>query len=313
VRIVGTPDASAQDYYGLLGVPKTATDAEITRAFRRLARRLHPDTGARADNVDRFDRVAAAYRVLRNAERRREYDRMREAADAGSSRPATYQRVRARAAAVDRRGAGRDSGRGRGRKSEDDGDDIFAARRPRPRAAGLRPNLDLEAELWLSFDDAVRGTTCQVELDVRTVTARIAAGVADGQAVRIAGCGQPGPDGGPAGDLWILVHVAEHPLFGRKGHDLTVTVPVTFPEVALGEEIRVPTLDRPVRMRLPAGTPTGTTFRIRGRGVPGREGPGDLLVTVKVDVPRQLSDAQRVAVQALAAATPWSPRAHMKM
>ena len=311
MEILATPDASPPDYYRLLGVPKTATDAEITKAFRRLARQLHPDTGARADHGDGFDRVAVAYRVLHDAERRREYDQMREAA--GFGRLSTdSRRVRARAATVDRRGAGHDPVRRSGRGFEDEGSGAFAERRPRTRAVGLRPNLDLEAEQRLSFEDAVRGTTCHVDIGDRTVTARLPAGVADGQAVRIAGCGRPGPDGGPAGDLWILVHVAAHPLFGRTGHDLTVTVPVTFPEAALGAEIPVPTLDRPVRIRLPAGTPTGTTFRISGRGVRARTRTGDLLVTVQVDVPRRLSGAQRVAVQALADATPRSPRAHME-
>src|SRR5690606_35252619 len=135
----------------------------------------------------------------------------------------------------------------------------------------------------------------------RSVKVRIPAGVKDGQRIRMKERGGTGRNGGPAGDLYVTVSVAPHPLFGRKGDDLTLAVPVTFPEAALGADVTVPTLDAgPVKLRIPAGTRSGRTFRVRGRGVPKARGAGDLLVTVEVAVPATLSDEQRQAVEALA-------------
>ena len=139
----------------------------------------------------------------------------------------------------------------------------------------------------------------------RTLQVRIPAGVKGGQRIRLAGKGAPGEHGGPNGDLFVTVHVRHHPLFGRKGENLTLTVPVTFDEAALGAEIKVPTLTgAPVTLRIPAGTPNGRVFRVRGRGVSRKDGTkGDLLVTVEVQVPAQLDDAAREAVQAYRRAT----------
>jgi molecular chaperone DnaJ len=133
-----------------------------------------------------------------------------------------------------------------------------------------------------------------VTTQTRTITVRIPAGVKDGQRIRLAGKGAPGRRGGPAGDLFVVVHVSDHELFGRRGDDLTLTVPVTFPEAVLGTTLTVPTLDGNVTLKVPAGTASGRTLRVRGRGVPGRGRSGDLLVTVEVAVPQRLSaDAER--------------------
>lgn len=139
----------------------------------------------------------------------------------------------------------------------------------------------------------------------RTIQARIPAGVGDGQRIRIKGKGAPGENGGPAGDLYVLVHVKPHPVFGRSGENLTVTVPVTFPEAALGAEIKVPTLKgMPVTLRIPEGTPNGRTFRVRGRGAARKDGTkGDLLVTVQVTVPQKLNDKARAALEEFRDAT----------
>jgi molecular chaperone DnaJ len=147
----------------------------------------------------------------------------------------------------------------------------------------------------------------------RSMQVRIPAGVTDGQRIRIKGKGGAGENSGAAGDLYVLVHVRPHPLFGRKGEHLTLTVPVTFAEAALGAEISVPTLDDgPVRLKVPAGTPNGRTFRVRGRGVKGGAADGDLLVTVEVQVPRHLTEEAKAALnefQALAGGD--DPRAHL--
>ncbi|MFC7326328.1 molecular chaperone DnaJ [Marinactinospora rubrisoli] len=138
-----------------------------------------------------------------------------------------------------------------------------------------------------------------------TIQARIPAGVSDGQRIRIKGKGAPGERGGPAGDLYVVVHVQPHPLFGKSGENLTITVPVTFPEAVLGADVRVPTLNGfPVTVKIPPGTPNGRTFRVRGKGSPRRDGTtGDLLVTVEVAVPQNLSSAAREALESFRAAT----------
>ena len=146
----------------------------------------------------------------------------------------------------------------------------------------------------------------------RDVKVRIPAGVAEGQRSSVGGRGGPGRNGGPPGDLFVLVHVTADRLFGRKGRDLTLTVPVTYPEAVLGTTVKVPTpLGGSVTIKVPAGTPSGKVLRVKGRGVETAKATGDLLVTVEVVVPTELDDAQRSAVEALASATPGSPRAHL--
>jgi molecular chaperone DnaJ len=156
-----------------------------------------------------------------------------------------------------------------------------------------------------------RGTG--VERRPREVKVRVPAGVADGQRIRLKGRGGPGRNGGPAGDLFVVVRVSPHPLFGRRGKDLTLTAPVTFPEAALGADITVPTLSgSPVTLRVPAGTRTGRTFRVKGKGLTSGKATGDLLVTVEVAVPSKLSAAERKAIEALQAASDGaSPREHL--
>ncbi|WP_448628059.1 DnaJ C-terminal domain-containing protein [Geodermatophilus sp. URMC 64] len=295
-----------KDYYRVLGVEASASDKEITRAYRRLARELHPDTNPDAGDGERFREVTSAYEVLHDPARRREYDEVRRLARTG--RPTGgHDWPHGQSVRVTRRGP-----RAEGRRvtvedlfghvtAEDGG---WSAARPRRGA-------DLETSVELPFEEAVRGTTRRLRLGARSVTARIPPGIADGQTVRLAGRGQPGENGVPPGDLVVRVRVAPHPYFRRDGRDLALTVPVTFPEAALGADVRVPTIDRPVTVRVPPGTRSGTTFRVHGRGVPAPGGAGDLLVTVDVDVPRELDERQRAAVQALAAAIPGSPRAHL--
>jgi len=157
--------------------------------------------------------------------------------------------------------------------------------------------------------------TCQgsgIERRPRTVKVRIPAGVDDGKRIRIKGRGGAGQNGGSAGDLYVVCRVSPHELFGRRGRDLTLTVPITFPEAALGATVTVPTLSRAVTLKVPAGTRSGRTFRVRGKGVAAGSAPaGDLLVTVEVTVPEHLSDEEREAVEKLAAASLESPRSYL--
>lgn len=371
-----------KDYYKVLGVAETASDKEIQRAYRRLARQYHPD--ANPDNPqaeERFKEISAAYDVLGDAGKRKEYDEVRRLGPLGAGFPPggnaqgfTYRTGN---------GGGFDLGDlgGAGDLGDVFGDLFGGRRRGRARPTGAQRDGDLEAELHLGFEEAVFGTTTEVHVtsDVacdtcggsgarpgtlpatcttcggegvvaesqgffslaracptcggrgqvvtepcggcagrgtqrngRKVRVRVPAGVEDGQLIHLPGRGQPGRHGGPAGDLFVAVRVAPHPLFTRAGRNLAVTVPVTYPEAVLGAEVKVPTLDRaPVTVRIPPGTPSGRTLRVRGHGVPGPRGRGDLLVTVEVAVPTTVGARERAAVEALAQAMDATPRAHL--
>ena len=280
-----------KDYYALLGVPETASEQDISRAYRKLARELHPDVNPDKPGAEeRFKEVSGAYDVLGDPAKRKEYDELRRMQHAS------------------RGGAGGDGNGFRIQFTDVDdlgdlGDlfgDLFG------RATRSRRGRDVETEVTLDFEEAVKGAERKV---AGGATVRIPAGIDDGQLIRVPGQGEKGADGAPSGDLYVTVRVRPHPLFGREGPHLTLRIPVTFAEAALGADVRVPTLDGDaVTLRLPPGTPSGRTFRVRGKGVPGR---GDLLVTVDVAVPRKLSDAQKRAVQELAEATTESPRAYL--
>jgi molecular chaperone DnaJ len=370
-----------KDYYKVLGVAETATPKEITRAYRKLARELHPDANP-DDPVaeERFKEVSAAYEVLGNDAKRKEYDEVR------AMGPVGY-------------GGGAGGGPGGGFSFNPDdlrdmGDlgglfgNLFGRGRGggpagTTRGAGPQRGADLEAELHLPFREAVDGVTTSVnlmgetacsvchgsgakpgthpvscpqcggrgfldenqglfsfsqpcptcagrgtvvtdpcdnchgagvELKRRQVKVRIPPGVNDGQRIRLKGRGGPGRNGGPNGDLYVVVHVAPDQRFGRKGRDLTLAVPISFPEAALGTKLTVPTLDGDhVTLKIPAGTPSGKTFRVKGKGVPAKKGQGDLLVTVEVAVPRKLTADEKKAVEALAEAATESPRPHLEV
>ncbi len=351
-----------KDYYKVLGVQSTATDKEIGKAYRKLAKQYHPD--AHPGSEDRFKEISAAYDVLGDAEKRKEYDEIRRLGPAANP-----------FAGAGFGGAGNPGATTGGFRVDDLGDllgNIFGrgTRGGRGRTTTNAPQRgeDLEAGLHLSFMDAAHGvtTTVNVTSDVpcsvcggtgaepgtapvvcpvcngrgvindnqglfsfstpcatcggtgfrvehpclhclgtgvehkpRQVKVRIPAGVEDGQRIRVKGRGGAGRFGGAAGDLYVVVHVGAHSLFGRRGKDLTLTVPITYPEAVLGATITVPTLDRPVTLKVPAGSRSGRTLRVRGRGVAANKGFGDLLVTVEVFVPTELSDTDRQAVEAL--------------
>ena len=273
-------DWMEKDFYAVLGVPKDADEATIKKAYRKLARELHPDHNpgdARAEA--RFKEVGEAYAVLSDPEERAKYDQVR--AFAGGARFSAPS------------GAG---------GFEDILGGLFGG--GGGFRAAPRRGADIAAATTLPFRQAAAGSTVTLAIDGRTVTARIPAGVRDGQKIRIPRRGRPGEGGGEPGDLVVTVHVEPHPVFSLDGKDLRVTVPVTFPEAALGATVTVPTLDGgSVRVKVPAGTPSGRVLRVRGKGVTTAKGTGDLLVTVQVVVPQKLDKAAKAAVEQFAEAT----------
>jgi molecular chaperone DnaJ len=292
-----------KNFYDVLGVPETATQKEITKAYRALARSLHPDTHPDDPAAEeRFKDVSHAYDVLGDADKRKEYDEFRQMV---ASAPRDEGFARGNWA----------PGPGGGFDDVVDLDDLlgglFGGGR-QARWSAPRRGADLQASLTLPFEDAVRGLTTTLNLAgddgaARQVKVRIPAGVADGQTIRIPGKGGPAPAGGERGDLYVAIAVEPHPVFGRSGRDLTVGVPITYPQAVLGATVEVPTLDGvPVKVKVAAGTPSGRVLRVRGRGVRGRGGPGDLLVTVQVAVPTQVGDEERALLEQLAALDPAS-------
>ena len=312
-----------KDFYATLGVPKNADAAAIKKAYRKLARTLHPDHNPGDDAAEaRFKEVGEAYAVLSDAEQRKQYDAVR-AMTGGGARFSAPGGAGSSAGFEDLfgglfggGGGGAPSGGQRVRYTTQGGggagfEDILgglftggggqAGFRP---SRGPRRGADVSATTTLPFRQAFEGSTVTLQVDGRRVNARIPAGVRDGQKIRLRGKGRPGELGGPPGDLVIAVAVEPHPVFSLDGRDLRVTVPVTFAEAALGAQIEVPTMDgSTVRVKVPEGTPSGRTLRVRGKGVTTAQGTGDLLVTIQVVVPQRLSDEARGAVEAFARAT----------
>jgi molecular chaperone DnaJ len=291
-----------KDYYAVLGVKSGASAKEIKQAYRKLAQKYHPDkTSGDAAAEARFKEINEAYEVIGDPEQRKEYDHAREMGYFVGGPGGAQQYVR-----VEDLLGGRPGGSpfdllgGLG--------DLFGRQTSRPRGGD-----DLTAEMHLSFHDAVSGATKTINVGGQAVTVKIPKGVNDGARIRVRGHGGPGRSGGPAGDLYVTVHVAEHPIYGRIGRNLTIDVPITFIEAALGAEINVPTLDGKVRLRIPAGTQTGKTFRVRGHGIEdAKGGKGDLLVTVSVTVPEQLTDEGKELLRQFRLKNPdYNPRSHL--
>jgi molecular chaperone DnaJ len=382
---VSARDNIEKDYYAALGVAKDASQADIKKAYRKLANKLHPDKNPGDSKAEeRFKEVSAAYDVLSDESRRREYDEARSLFGGGG--------FAGRATPGSGGGApfdlgdlfGRSGGAGGGGGIGDVLGGLFGGGRGGGTRAAAQPRrgADVEAKVTLSFLDALKGATVPLRLTSsgacetcggngaapgtqpracgvcggqgvtsrnqggfafaepctacrgtgrvvdtpcptcrgagrtskeRTLQVRLPAGVADGQRVRLSGRGTPGERGGPAGDLLVTVLVTPHAVFGRKGDALTVTVPVTYPEAALGAQVPVPTPDGPVTLKVPPGTTSGRTFRVRGRGVKKKDGTaGDLLATVEVAVPQKLTGEAKAHLEAYAAATPEDPREHLR-
>jgi len=323
---MASQDWFEKDFYSILGVAADADSAAIKKAYRKLARTLHPDQApgdAKAEK--RFKEIGEAYAVLSSDEDRKQYDAIRSMSHGGarfsSGGPggggAGFEDVFSNlfggsgGAGGGGRGGGNvrfNTGGGGGQPNlEDLLGGMFSGQQGQQgyggfgSTAGPRRGQDLEAQATLSFRDAVQGSTVNLRTaDGSTITARIPLGVKDGQKIRLRGKGNPGDQGAPAGDLMLTVQVAAHPLFGRDGDNLTVDLPVTFAEAALGATVSVPTLSGdPVKVKIAAGTPNGRVLRVKGRGIATKSHTGDLLAKVGVAVPQRLSDKAREAVEVL--------------
>ncbi|MGV1009554.1 MAG: DnaJ C-terminal domain-containing protein [Dermatophilaceae bacterium] len=312
---MASQDWIQKDFYTTLGVPKDADESAIKKKYRKLARTLHPDQNANDPNAEaRFKEISEAYAVLSDPQQRREYDQIRAMTHGGARFTAGSQG----GSGFEDLFSGMFGGPGNVRFStssrggDPDLQDLLgglfsqgggAAGSPYGGFGAPRRGSDLHANVTLGFRDAVAGETVTLSTsDGGRLTTRIPAGVRDGQRIRLRGKGHPGEQRGEPGDLILTVTVQPHPVFGRDEDNLTLDVPVTFAEAALGATIAIPTLTgEKVRVKVPPGTPSGRVLRVKGRGVVTSKGTGDLLARVQVVVPQRLSDAAREAVEAMQA------------
>ena len=276
-----------KDYYAVLGVSPDATEKHIQKAYRKLARDLHPDQNPGDTKAEeRFKDVSAAYDVIGDPATRTKYDEARRMGPGMGGFTSDFP--------------------GQTGDISDLINSMFGggfnqSRSPRPQRGPSH-----EAQLRLSFDEAITGIETSVTSGTgsgksKAVKIRIPAGVEDGTRLRLKGKGGQGTDGGPSGDLIVIIRVSQHEIFEREGKNLLVDMPVSFIDAALGVDIEVPTYsDGLKKLRLPAGTQTGSTFRVKGAGVSDGESNGDLLVTINITVPTDLSESQRDALENLA-------------
>ena len=321
--------AAGRDFYDVLGVGRTATADEIQRAYRKLARTYHPDVNKDPGAEDRFKEISEAYDVLSDPGTRRRYDdfgpdfrQVPEGVDA-----ATWARARAGAGA--RSGGGRRAGPAAGSAGDDsvwfdigDGDadidlddllgGLFGGRVGR-RARGPIPGADQEATLDVTIEDAYQGGRRRIQLGggdgQRSYDVTIPAGVVDGQRIRLAGQGGRGVDGGPPGDLYLVVRIPPHSRYRLDGRDISVDLRLAPWEAALGTTVPVETPGGEAKIKVPAGTSTGKRLRLRGRGLPNPKGTsGDVYAEIRIMVPSNLTDDERRLFEELAGTSKFDPR-----
>jgi curved DNA-binding protein len=308
-----------RDYYKILGVQRNATDEEIKKAYRRLARKYHPDVSKEKNAEEKFKEVQEAYEVLRDKEKRAAYDQLGSQWKAGDQfrPPPNWGR-----GFEFRTGPDMDF---EGMGFSDFFSTLFGGGGPFAGTAGTRTRSragrDLQAQTEITLEEAFHGTQRTLEVrkpeykadgtvETRTQTVRVSipAGITDGQMLRLAGQGSPGIGGGRAGDLYLEVRIRPHDRYQLSGKDVTLTLPVAPWEAALGATVAVPTLGGPVEMRIPAGAQSGQKLRLRGRGLPGNP-PGDQLVQLKIVVPPANSAKARALYEQMQRELPFDPRA----
>jgi curved DNA-binding protein len=290
----------ARDFYEALGVPRGASGDEIQRAYRKLARRYHPDVNRDPGAEDRFKEVSEAYEVLSDAERRQRYDRF----------GADFRRVPEDS--EERAPRGRTvytSGPGHGGFEDFDFEDLFGGVFRRGGRGGPIPGADQEAELTLSVEDAYRGGHRRLTIGDRELDVTIPPGVVDGQRIRLSGQGGHGSGGGASGDLFLVVRIAPHPRYRLDGRDIIVDLPVAPWEAALGATVPIMTPGGEAKVRVVAGSSSGRRLRLRGEGMPNPRGkPGDFYAAVKIMVPKSLGKRERELFEELSAVSDFNPR-----
>jgi molecular chaperone DnaJ len=309
-----------KDFYKVLGVSKDVTPAELKKAYRKLARKYHPDSNPGNPAAEaKFKEISEAHSVIGDPAQRKEYDAVR--AMGGGARFTAPRPGGGQAGGFDDSFGGMFGGgaRQQGYSYEQGGfDDLLGGMFGRggggfgSSSGGFRGyggptrGRDVIASTTVDFITATHGDQITLQTqDGRAIKVKIPAGVADGQKIKLRGQGQPSPDGGETGDIVLTVTVRKHPVFERDGLNLRLSVPVTFVEAALGATIEVPTLGgAPVKLRIAPGTPSGRVLRVKGRGVVTPKGTGDLLAEVQVAVPSHLSKDAEEKLEAFAAALP---------
>lgn len=303
-----------KDPYEILGVKKTATEAELRTAYRKLAKQFHPDLNpGKPEAAERFKHISVAYDLLSDKEKRARFDRGEIDAEGNERAP---ERPFYRDFAEAGRGGGQRRYAGGG-MSADDLDDILAQAFGHARRAGPhgRPGFDLRGAdvrytLTIDFLDAANGVTRRITLpDGRTLDVRIPAGVHDGHVLRLKGQGEPGIGQGAPGDALVEVSIAPHPYFVRQGDDIVVSLPVTIQEAVLGASLEVPTISGKVRLVVPPNSGTGTRLRLRGRGIGGR---GHQYVDLRVVLPPGEEPALAEFLRGWTPTHPFTPRDEME-
>lgn len=300
-----------KDYYKVLGVERSASESDIKKAYRKLARKYHPDVSKEADAKEKFQEVSEAYETLRDKEKRAAYDSL------GSGfRPG--QDFRPPPDWFDRFGGGRSEDLGGVDLSE-----LFESLGAFGRATGFGrrggthrggrtmafPGEDYEVPVRLTLEEAYRGAERSVQLEGRSFTARIPRGATDGQRLRLRGKGGPGVNGGPPGDLYLQIQLTPHPLFRASGHDLDLDVPLAPWEAALGAQVEIPTMEGRVTVKVPPGSKAGQKLRLAGKGLPKPGGgAGDLYAVLEIAVPADLTEREKQLFEELRKASRFDPR-----
>lgn len=307
-----------KDYYKILGVDEQVDDKTLKTAYRRLAKKYHPDVSSEHGAEDKFKEVAEAYEVLKDADKRAKYDELKKYGSAGQGfqPPPGWQSQSA---------AG-----GQGFGGGEDFSDFFSSvfggrarqqgfRQAQPRA---RRGQDIETELPIFLEDTLAGQTKTISYSLphyddegrvkeinKTLNVKIPAGVQDGERIRLKHQGAPGVGDAPSGDLYLHIRLVPHPLFDVEGHNLIITVPLAPWEAVLGAKIAVPTLSGTIQLQVPANSQTGQRLRIKGKGLAMKQGNGDLHALLKIVVPPAASKAQKEQWQVLADSAEFDPRA----
>jgi curved DNA-binding protein len=329
-----------KDYYNTLGVPPDADAKAIRLAFRNLARKVHPDVNpGNKDAEEKFKTINEAYQVLSDKEQRKKYDALRLQyqqwqQNGGRQQDFDWQNWSAQNA---RTGAASQSDRGARVQyaNAEDLDDLFGGASPysdffsnifgqargsgkgsgRSSSTSPRHGRDVEYEVDLTLEEAFHGAERLLEMDGQRFKAGIPAGVRTGSRVRLAGKGEPGKNSGPAGDLYLIVHILPNETFEREGDNLHLDVPVDIFTAVAGGEIRIPSLERPLILKIPSGTNAGRSFRLRGKGMPHLGDPktrGDLFALVRLVLPESLTDQEVNSIRELAASRSSRSEAHTK-